>query len=130
MRKYKIKLEVAEKLLQKLIKDTKSGRLEWERCEMNTNVEKPAKFAVPLTSAGQDYCFCAKLNEESTWYFQHDTGHYYVWMEQGNEIAQFENELYHYQGIVNWMVDLDKEIRKGSDFFVKDAIKAYLDEEE
>lgn len=129
MNKHVLNNDVAEPLVRKLVADTLSGAIIWERQEVDNNVEIPKEMQVPLTTARVDYHFSAELGNSTVCHFQHQNSLYFVWLvnDKGG-FAYFSGGLYEMPGFSAGIIDLANAIRKVTydDDGILEDISAYI----
>lgn len=121
--------DVAEPFIKKLIQDTYDKKIIWERQKIDTNVEVPKRFEVPLTTAHVDYHFQAEISEGVIVHFQHEKSLYFVWVvDQGEGFAYFSDGLYSMPNFVDGIFELSKAIFMVTheDHTIVDEIEAYI----
>ena len=124
--KYRMEMDEAKALIKKIIADTKSGKLEWERAELSQNIEVKEEYQIPLTAVKKDYHFQAVLKDTAVAHLQMQGELYYFWVESEGEIAQLFGELYRSPEMTDLMIQLAMEIRAESRYKLKDLIDDYL----
>lgn len=113
MKKHVLNNDVAEPLVRKLVADTLSGAITWEKQPLDETVEIPERLQVPLTTARVDYHFTSEIGEGVTCHFQHQNSLYFVWIVNDNGgFAYFSGGLYEMPGFSNGIIDLANAIRK------------------
>ena len=129
MNKHVLNNDVAHPLVKKLVADTLSGAITWEREELDEHVEIPERLQVPLTRARVDYHFATKLSDGVVCHFQHQNSLYFVWLVNDNGgFAYFSGGLYEMPGFSEGIIDLANAIRKVThdEDGILEEIKAYI----
>ena len=104
----------ASMLLDKLIKDTMDGKLNWEKRSALGRDDR------------MDYMFCAPINDDFTAYIQNLNGTVFVWVERLGERIYINESLRENPSIISGMNKLHGIVKYFSNIQVMKEIDEYL----